>query len=242
MPVIDSPPSSNHLIERRAASIGFSPLLPRLVGANEVDHVDTGLEVPVGWDVLVVSRRRDVVCEGKPVVVVLEVHIQQALICAVERDAAFGHGHHGVVVAHVRGEHHDARVEEVRPADIRRSCEGVGQLKELVGSPVGDNIGVDVYDLAKLKQLPEIDLGEGRVEIPTVHEVQVRRVRILDPVDGEDVIVDSLFPSIENLSTVQPLDKQDPGARAYLELCYDLGRNAVEGDQNGQLLGRARIA
>lgn len=53
----------------------------------------------------------DVVSEVQAIVVVLEVHVQQTLVCAVEGDAPLRHGHHGVIVTHVRGQGHDSSVE-----------------------------------------------------------------------------------------------------------------------------------
>lgn len=91
---------------------------PWLVGADEVDQVDARLKVPIGRHVLVVSRGRHVVREAQAVEAVLEVHVQQALISTVKRDAPFGHGHQGVVVTHVGREDHDSRVEDVRPPHV----------------------------------------------------------------------------------------------------------------------------
>lgn len=75
----------------------------------------------VGRDVRIVGGRGDVVSEAEAIIAVLEVHVQETLICSVERDASFSHGCHGVVVAHVWGQNHDSRVEQVRPSNVRGS-------------------------------------------------------------------------------------------------------------------------
>lgn len=123
---------------------------------------------------------------------VLEVHVQKTLVGAVEGDAALGHGHHGVVVAHVRSQGHDARVEEVGPSDVGGSGEVMGKVEELVGRSVCDNVGVQVHDLTELGLLPEVDLGEGRVKVWAVHEIQIGGAVISNSRDIDNVVVDGL--------------------------------------------------
>jgi len=195
MTVVDGPPAANHLVVRVVADMLAPAQLPRLVGTNEVDHADARLEVQIGRHILVVSRGGDVVSEGKTVPRVLEVHVQQTLIGTIEGDAPLGHSHHGIIVAHVRGENHDTGVEDVRPADIRGGREGVRQFKELIRSTIGDNVSIDVNDLPELSLLPEGDLGESRVQIRTIHEIEVGRVIIADTLNRDDVVVDRLHIS-----------------------------------------------
>jgi len=190
--VVDSPPSAHHLVVGRVSGGPIPALDPGLLGTDEMDHADARLEVLVGGHVLVVSRGRDVVGEAEAVVVVLEVHIQEALVGTVERDAALGHGHHGVIVAHVRGQNHEARVEEVGPTNVGRRREGVGKAEELIGGAVCHNVGIHIDDLAELGLAPEVDLGEGRVQVPAVHEVQVRGVLILDAAGRDHIVVHGL--------------------------------------------------
>ena len=190
--IVDGPPSPEHLIVRRVAGTGISALCPGLVGTNEVSHVDARLEVLVRGEILVVGGRGDVVGETQAVVAVLEMHIQETLVGSVERDSPLGHGHHGVVVAHVRRQGHDTRVEEVGPPDIGGGREVMGKVEELVGRPVSHGIGVYVYNLAELGLLPEVDLGECRVQVGPVHEVQVGGLAVPDPGHGYDIVVNSL--------------------------------------------------
>lgn len=190
--VVYGPPLADHLIVG-AAVRGAASLGPGLVGADEVDHGDVGLEVAVGREVLVVSRRGDVVGKRQAMVGVRKVHVQETLVGTVKGDAALGQGGQGAVLADIGGEHHDAGVEQIGPANVRGGGKGVGEVKELIGGAVGDDVGVDVDDLAELGLLPEVDLGEGRVEIGAVHEVEVGgRGVIRDARDGYDVVVDIL--------------------------------------------------
>lgn len=68
----------------------------------------------------------------------------------------------------------------------------MGQVEELIGSSVCNNIGVDIDDLAELSLPPQVDLSEGRVKVRAVHEVQVCRVVIAYATDGDDMVVHSL--------------------------------------------------
>lgn len=113
-------------------------------------HVDSRPEMTVGGYVLVVGGGSDVVAEAEAVVFILEMHVDQALVRAVEGDALVGHGCHRVVIGHVGRQNHDAGVEEVGPSDIWSGGEGMGNVEELIGSAIGDDIGVDVDDLGEL--------------------------------------------------------------------------------------------
>lgn len=190
--VVYCPPSPKHLIERIVALVGIPALEPGLYGANEVDQVDAGLEVSVGRDVLVVGRGGDIVREADAVVAVAEVHVEQALVSAIEGDAPLGHGHESVVVAEVRGEDHDTSVEDVGPANVRGGGKRGGNVEELIGSSIGEDIGIDVDDLGELRLLPEVDLGECRVQVRTVHQLQIGGLLVSDARYGDDMVVHSL--------------------------------------------------
>lgn len=163
-------------------------------------HIDARLEVAVRRDVLVVGRRGDVVGERDAVVRMPEVHVDKTLICAVKRDSPLCHSHHRIVVTHVWSQDHDARVEQVRPSYVRGRREGVSDRKEFVGCPVSNHVGVDVYQLAELGLLPQVDFGESRVEVGSVHEVQVRGALITYARDGDHVVVDSLRRGLPEIS------------------------------------------
>lgn len=243
MAIVYRPPLPDHLVVDAAAVGGTASLSPWLVGADEVDHGDTRLEVTVGRKVLVVSRRSDVVRKGQAVVGVLEVHVQEALVGAVKGDAALGHGGQGVVLADIGGEDHDTGVEQIRPADIRCSSKGVWEVEELIGSAVGDNVGVDVDDLTELGLFPEVDLGEGGVEVGAVHEVQVAgRGLVLDTRDRYYIVVHILQVLAVKTAWQRCKWRTGEGVGAHFELGNDLCGHGVEGDQNGQLLGGAGIA
>jgi hypothetical protein len=134
-----------------------------------VDHVDACLEVSVGWNVLIVGGRRDVVGEAQTVVVILEMHVEQALVCTVERNAPFGHSQQGVKLANVGLQNHNTGVEQIRPSNIRGGREGMWKVKELVRCSVGNNVSIDIHNLSELCLLPEIDLGESGMQVGPVH-------------------------------------------------------------------------
>lgn len=160
-----------------------------------MNHVNAGLEVAVGGEVLVVSRGGDVVGKGQTVEVVFEVGVEETLIGTVEGDAPLGQTNHGVVVAVVGCQGHDTGVEDVGPTDIRGGRKGVWEVEELIGSSVGDDIGVDVDNSGELRLLPQVDLGKGRVQVGTVHEVEVGRLVIADSRHRQDIVVDGLIPA-----------------------------------------------
>lgn len=191
--VVHRPPSAHHLIIGRVSVGGIAAGAPGLVSANEVDQVDAGLEVAVGREVLVVRRRGDVVGKGQAVEVVLEVDVEQTLVGTVKGDAAVRHGDQGVVVAVVGRQGHDTRVEDVGPANVGRGRKGVWEVEELVRSAIGDDVGVDVDNARELRLLPQVDLCEGRVQIGTVHQVQVGGLVIADSRHRQDIVVDGLI-------------------------------------------------
>lgn len=54
------------------------------------------------------------------------------------------------------------------------------QIEELINGPAGDDIRIEVDDLPKLGLFPQIDLGEGRMQIGSVHQVEICWFRITD--------------------------------------------------------------
>lgn len=190
--VVYGPPPTKHLIVGSASGGCFSTQSPRFVASNEVDHVYARLKVPVGGNVLVVAGGRDVVGKAQAVVVVLEVHVQQALVCAVKRNTPLGHGHKGVVIAQIRRQGHNSRVEEIGPSDVWCCGKRVVQVKELVGCPVSNDIRIYVHNLSELRLFPQIDLGECRVQIGAVHQVEVRRFLVSHAGDWYYIVEDIL--------------------------------------------------
>lgn len=55
--------------------LGMAALEPRFIWADKMDHIDAGLKMPIGWDILVVTRWRDVVGERQAMRVIFEVHV-----------------------------------------------------------------------------------------------------------------------------------------------------------------------
>lgn len=47
----------------------------------------------------------------------------------------------------------------------------MGQLEKLVGGAICYDVGVHIHDLAELRLLPQVDFGEGGMQIWPVHEV-----------------------------------------------------------------------
>lgn len=84
MSIVDSPPSSNHFVVWRITMERVSACEPRLVGTDEMDHVDARLKVSICGKILVVGGWSNVVGEAQAVVVIAEVHVDQALIGAVK--------------------------------------------------------------------------------------------------------------------------------------------------------------
>lgn len=149
---------------------------------------------------------------------VFEVHVEQTLVSAVKRDSALCHGKQGVVVSQVWCQHHDASVEDVRPSDIRCSTKSVWKSEELIRRPVGDNIGVEVHDFCKLRLLPEVYFCKRRVKVGAVHQVEIGAVLVADSGDWNDMVVDALEPR------------------------YGVGRDAIEGEEDGKFSRGACVA
>lgn len=145
--VIDSPPPPYHVVEGIGPTRGVSASKPWLVGANEMHHIYAGLEVPVRWDVLVVGRRSDVVGEADAVVLVAEMHVDETLVGTIKRDTPLSHCNHGIEITHIGRQNHDTRVEEIWPSNVGGGRKRVGDIEELIGSSVCDNVGVDVDNL-----------------------------------------------------------------------------------------------
>lgn len=132
----------------------------------------------VGRDIRIVSGRSDVVGETEAIVAVFEVHVEETLICSIKRDAPLSHSRHSIVVAHVWCQNHHTRVEQVRPSDIGGGGEGMRQVEQLIDGPVGNDVGIQVDQLSELCLLPQVDLGEGGMQIGSVHQKEIGRLRI----------------------------------------------------------------
>lgn len=66
---------------------------------------------------------------------------------------------------------------------------------------------------------------------------------ILDAANGDDIVIDSLaYGQPHGICKYMYTKGLGTAEQAYLELCHNVGRNRVQGDQDGQLLGGARIA
>lgn len=152
--IVDSPPPSYHLGERTTAGRCVSAGKPWFVCANEVNHVDAGLKVSVGRDVLVMGGWCDVVGEAQAMVLLAKVHVDQTLIGTVKRDAPLSHSHHGIEVSHVGIQNHYTSVEQIWPADIWSRSKGLRQVEELLRSSVCDDISVNVDNLGEIGESP----------------------------------------------------------------------------------------
>lgn len=144
---------------------------PRLIAPNKMNHINTRLKMSIGWNILIMRRGSDVVSKAQTMKAVLKMHIQQSLIRTIKRNPPFSHSHHSIIITHIRRQDHNATVEQIRPSDIRRSGKSMRDAKKLVRGAVGDDISVDVNYFGELGELPEVDLGEGGVQIAAVHEV-----------------------------------------------------------------------
>lgn len=119
---------------------------------------------------------------------VFEVHVQQALVCTIKGDAALRHGQQSIVISQIGDQYHDTSVEKIWPPNVWRGAERVLERKELIRGAIGDDIGVYVDNLGKLSLLPEVELCKCRIEVGTVHQVEVRAVLVADSRDGYDLI------------------------------------------------------
>jgi len=68
----------------------------------------------------------------------------------------------------------------------------MGKIEELVRRSVCDNVGVHVHDPTELSLLPEVDLGEGRVKVRAVHEIQIGGAVVSNTRDIDNVVIDGL--------------------------------------------------
>lgn len=71
------------------------------------------------------------------------------------------------------------------------------QIEELINSPAGDNVCIEVDDLPELGLFPQIDLGKGRMQIGSVHQVEICWFRITDSGNWYHVVEYSLWDSSE---------------------------------------------
>lgn len=108
-----------------------------------MDHADTALEMPVGRHVLVICARGAVVDETQSLIMG-EMHVEQALIGSVKAYSSLRQSQQGVVVCHIRVQHHHPRVEAVWPADIWDSGKVGVHCQELIRSSQGDHICIEV--------------------------------------------------------------------------------------------------
>lgn len=92
------------------------------------------------------------------------------------------------------------------------------QRKQLIGGTIGNNISIQVDNLAKLDLFPQIDLCKGRVQVGSVHEIQVGAVLVAHSWYGDNMVKDGL------------------------QLRNGLGGDAIEGEEDGELLCRAGIS
>lgn len=117
MSIIDSPPSAQQLVVRRLRWGNLPGHVPGFLGTDKMHHTDRTLEVLIGRDVLVVCARRAVIREAEPMPVP-KMHIQEALVSAVEADAPLRQRFERKVVLHVGSQDHYTTVEAVGPAHV----------------------------------------------------------------------------------------------------------------------------
>lgn len=54
----------------------------------------------------------------------------------------------------------------------------MGKIEQLIDGSVGNNIGIQVNNFSKLRLLPQVDFGEGGMQIGSVHQVEIGGLRI----------------------------------------------------------------
>ena len=155
-------------------------------------HIDTALEMSIGWNVLVVCTRSAIVRETQSFPF-SEMHVQQSLIRSVETDSSICEGKEAVIVAQIRFQREEPAVEAIGPTHVRDGSKCGGLSEELVRRSEGYDICIDVDNVTELGLTPKGDLCESRVKIGTAHEVEVGRRSVDDAVDGNDLIVDGLW-------------------------------------------------
>lgn len=155
-------------------------------------HADTGLEMPEGGQVLVVSRGRNIVREAQTIERVLEMHVQQALICTIKRYTPLCHCVQSKIITHIWTQYHQTGIEDIRPSYIWSRREFVWEIKKLIGSSKCYHIRIHIYDLPELQLFPKHNLGESRVEVGSVHEVQIVWELVDHPIHRYDQVEDFL--------------------------------------------------
>lgn len=151
--IIYGPPSAHLFFINPSGACAISAYLPRLVIAYEVYHIDSTLKMPVSRYVLIIAAGRTIVGEAQPIPV-LEVHVQETLICAIKAYAPLCQRQQCIVVTHVRRQGKYTTVEAIRPSNIWDGSEGTSAIKEFVGSSERYNICIDVYYPLELRLPP----------------------------------------------------------------------------------------
>ena len=217
MPVVHRPPAGQELAVNAVA--GRAVASPRLLLANEVNSTDVPLVVSIRRLPLVLGVGCAVVGELQTLPrTMLEVLVQQALVCTVEALASSGHGLQCPIFPHAGRDDHDTAVEGIRPANVWCRCKGSLNVEQLVQGSECDDVGIEVDDFAELHLPPQGDFGKGEGEVRPAHEVEVSGARGSYALDGDDVVVERLEPG------------------------DGVGGKRVEGDEDRQLLGGASIA
>ena len=168
--------------------------IPRFLGSYKMYQANCTLEMLVGRDILIIRARRAVVRETESMPV-SKVHVQQALVGAVKAGTAFRKSFERKVVLHIWPQYHNTAVKAIGPADIGGSGEIYVHVQELVGGFDGHHVRVNVYDALELCLSPQLDLCEGCYQVRTLHEPEVRRRMVRHPIDGYELIVNSLDTS-----------------------------------------------
>lgn len=117
MSIVDSPPPAQQLVIRRLGWGNLPGHIPRFLGTDEMHHTDRTLEVLIGRDVLVVCAGCAVIREAEPMPVP-KMHIQEALVGAVEADAPFCQRFEREVVLHIGSQNHYTTVEAIGPSHV----------------------------------------------------------------------------------------------------------------------------
>lgn len=95
------------------------------------------------------------------------------------------------------------------------------QFEQLVGGAIRKYVGIEVDNLGELRLLPEINLGEGGMQLGAVHQVQIGGLAVAYARNRQDAVVDGLV--FCQLTSARGL--QD----AHLELRDGVGRHGIEG-------------
>lgn len=104
-----------------------------------------------------VSRGRSgVVGEAQPIPVPASPFVEDALITAIPTALGSNELHDLIELILSRFEDHEARVEDVRPTDIRDGTELVGECEEMCEGSDGENIRVEEDDLVELGETEDV--------------------------------------------------------------------------------------